>query len=209
MTSRRWLALCGVVAAVLVPVAIFFVGGGNSPEGDASAAKVLSFYRDHKNGNYAAAAMVGVAAVLLVFFAARLREVLRGSEIGADVLPVAAFGGAVLASAGLSLAAAVHYALVSAADHRFVTPAHTLNVLDNNMFGAAFLGFAVLFLAAGIATVRQPVLPRWLGWVAIVIGVLSMAGPIAFLGLLLGFVWLLVVGIMLLVRKDLDAVGAI
>jgi hypothetical protein len=209
MTLRRWLALCGVVAALLVPVALFFVGGSNSPSDSASATKVLSFYRDHKNANQVAAMMVAIAAVLLVLFAARLREVLRGSDIGAGVLPLAAFGGAVLASAGFSFAAVVHFALVAAADHRFVTAAQTLNVLDSNAFGVVFVGFAIMFLAAGIATVRRPVLPRWLGWAAIVIGVLSMAGPIGFVGFLLGFIWILVVGIMLLVRKDLNAIGAV
>ena len=209
MTLRKWLALCGVAAAVLVPLAIFVVGGSGSPQDDASAAKVMSFYRDHKTANKAAALMVAIAAVLLVLFAARLREVLRGSDIGVDALPLAAFGGAVVASAGMAFAAVTHFALISAVDHRFVTEAHTLNVLDNTAFLAVAIGFAALFLAAGIATVRQPVLPHWLGWAAILIGILSIAGPIGFLGFVLGLVWILVVGIMLCVRKDTDAVGAV
>ena len=208
MTLRRWLALCGVVAAVLVPVAVFVVGG-NSPDKNATAAKVLSFYRAHDGANRLGALMVLIAAALLVLFAARLHEVLRRSDSGTDVLPLAAFGGAVLASAGLSLAAVVHLALVSAADDLFASAAHTLNVLDSFSFEAAVIGFAALFLAAGIATVRQPVLPRWLGWAAIVIGVLSMAGPLGLIGFLLGLIWILVVGIMLLARKDPAGVGAV
>ena len=66
----------------------------------------------------------------------------------------------------------------------------------------------VLFLATGIVTVRRPVLPRWLGWVAIVIGVIALAGPLGFVGLILSILWLLVVSIMMLVRKDLIAAGA-
>jgi hypothetical protein len=67
---------------------------------------------------------------------------------------------------------------------------------------------AVLMLAAGIATVRRPVLPRWLGWAAIVIALLCLAGPIGFLGLLLAVIWILVVSFQMLFRKDLIAAGA-
>jgi hypothetical protein len=106
MTLRRWLALCGVVGALLVPLALFVVAG-SGPNDKASAAKVVLYYGGHKNANNVAALVVAIAAVLLVLFAARLREVLRGGDIGGGVLPLAAFGGAVIASAGLSLAADV------------------------------------------------------------------------------------------------------
>jgi hypothetical protein len=52
------------------------------------------------------------------------------------------------------------------------------------------------------------VLPRWLGWAAIVIGVLSLAGPIGFAGFLLCLVWLIVAAILMLVRDDLDPMVA-
>jgi hypothetical protein len=207
MVQRKWLALCGVVAAVLVPLAIVVIGGGNSPNDHAGAAKVVSFYRDHQKGNNFAALLVAIGAVLLVLFAAQLREVLHGGQSGAGVLSLAAFGGALLASAGLLFAAVVHFALVDAAHYRLASTAQALNTLDSYAFFAAFGGFAVLFLAAGITTVRRPALPRWLGWAAIVIGLLSLAGPIGFLGALLGLIWILVVAI-LIFRKDLVAAGA-
>src|SRR3984893_8846775 len=128
MTLRRWLALCGVVAPVLIVLA-FTAVGGSTPDDKASAAEVVSFYRDHKNASMFAALMVAIGAVLLVLFGARLREVLRGDGLGGGLLPLAAFGGVVLAAAGLLLMAVVHFALAQAADHRFATPAQTLNVL--------------------------------------------------------------------------------
>jgi hypothetical protein len=204
MTQRRWLALCGVVAALLIPVA-FVAVAGKTPNDKASADKVLSYYRGHLNANKVAALMVTIAAVLLVLFGARLWEVLRGDRLGAPVFPVAAFGGVLIASTGLLLGAVVHFALVQAADHRFAAIAQTLNVLDNNDFFAIVGGLAALFLSAGIATVMRPVLPRWLGWAAIVIGILCLCGPIGFAGALLGLVWIVVVGILMFVRQDLVA----
>jgi hypothetical protein len=107
------------------------------------------------------------------------------------------------------LLAAVHFALVQAADHRFAGAAQTINVIDNNDFFILIGGIAILMLASGIATVRQPALPRWLGWAAIVIGVLALAGPVGFFGAILSVIWMFVVAIMLLVRKDLDAVDTV
>jgi hypothetical protein len=206
MTLRRWLALCGVVAPVLVVLAFTVVAGG-TPNDKASAAKVVSFYRDHKVANMVGALMLTIAAVLLVLFAARLREVLRGDGSGGGVLPTAAFGGVLVLSASMLGSAIVHFALVQAADHRFAAPAQTLNVLDNNDFFGLVGGMSALMLAAGIATVRRPVLPRWLGWAAIVIGVLSLAGPVGFAGILLGVIWIIVVAILMIVRADLVATG--
>ena len=201
MSYRRWLALCGVAAALLVPLGVFVVGG-STPDDKASGDEVVSFYRDHLAANRVAALMVVIGAALLVLFGVRLRELLDGDGPGANSFSLAAFGGAVLTSAGLLHAAAGHFALVDASDHQFAASAQTLNVLDTRSFFGIVGGFAVLFLAAGIATVRHPVLPRWLGWAAIVIGVLSVAGPIGGLGFVLGLVWLLVVGIITFLRAD-------
>lgn len=201
MTLRRWLALCGVVAPILVVLA-FTAVGGDTPDDKASAAKVLSFYRDNKGASMAAALLVAIAAVLFVLYAPRLRDALQGDEPGNRMLALAAFAGLVVLASGLLLMAVVHFSLVQAADRKFAAAAQTLNVLDSNDFFAVVGGMAIVLLAAGIATVRHPVLPRWLGWVAIVGGVLCLAGPLGFVGVLLGTLWILVTAIMLLVRKD-------
>ena len=200
MVQRQWLALCGVVGALLVFVGLLVLGA-NAPNADARAATVVSFYKAHDARNKAAAIAVIVAAALLLLFAAQLRELLQRNESGVAVLPLAAFGGALLVSAGLLFAATAHLALVNAASHGLAIPAQALNVLDNYSLYATFGGYAVLLFAAGVTTVRRPVLPRWLGWAAIVSGVLALTAEIGFIGSALGLVWILVVGILML-RKD-------
>lgn len=206
MTLRRWLALCGVGAGVLFLVT-FFAGGG-SPNENSSAAKVVSYYRDHRGGLVLLAVLGVVAAVLLVLFATRLRELLQAGQ-GNDngLLARAAFGGAVILAAGSALLSTTSFAVVRAAHYGLAGPAQTLNILDNDSFFVLVTGVSVLLLAAGIATVRRPVLPRWLGWVAIVIGILALAGPAGVVGAGLSILWLIVVSIMMLVRKDLIAAG--
>ncbi len=200
MVQRQWLALCGVVGALLVFVGLLVLGA-NAPNADARAATVVSFYKTHDTRNKAAAIAVIVAAVLLVLFAAQLRELLQRNQSGVSVLPLAAFGGALLVAAGLLFAATAHLALVNAASRGLALPAQALNVLDNYSLYATFGGYAVLLLAAGVTIVRRPVLPRWLGWAAIVSGVLALAAGIGFIGSALGLVWILVVGILML-RED-------
>lgn len=202
MTLRRWLAISGVVSPLLIALAFTVVGGDNSPSEKANAARVVSYYHSHQTSGRVAALMVVIGGVLLVLFAARLRELLGGDARDGGILPAASFGGAVIAGTGAALLASVHFALVQAGQYRFAEPAQTLNVLDNNDFFVLVAGFAIFFFATGLAIVRQRSLPRWLGWLAIVIGVVCLAGPAGFIGVVAGLVWILGVAIFLLVRSE-------
>ena len=122
MVQRQWLALCGVVGALLVFVGLLVLGV-NAPNADARAATGRVLRQAHDARNEAAAIAVIVAAALLVLFAAQLRALLQRNESGLAVLPLAAFGGALLVSAGLLFAATAHLALVNAASHGLVIPA--------------------------------------------------------------------------------------
>jgi hypothetical protein len=64
-------------------------------------------------------------------------------------------------------------------------------------------------LGAGITLLNAQILPRWMAWTAVVIGVLSLLGPGGFLGFFLGFflspLWMVVAGIMLARRSAFAA----
>jgi len=76
----------------------------------------------------------------------------------------------------------------------------TLNVLDNNDFVPAVAGVALLVLAAGLSVVRHGGLPRWLGWVAIVLGIAAFT-PAGFIAFLAGGVWIIVVSILFTIAR--------
>jgi hypothetical protein len=65
----------------------------------------------------------------------------------------------------------------------------------------------VFGIAAGLAILRGATLPKWLGWVAIVLGVASPtpAALVALLGLL---VWIVVVSILIFIRSKPTAASA-
>ena len=54
--------------------------------------------------------------------------------------------------------------------------------------------------SVGLAVLRSGALPKWLGWSAIVFGVISLAGPIGFFGALGAALWIIIASIMLSMR---------
>jgi len=56
---------------------------------------------------------------------------------------------------------------------------------------------SVVLLAGGIAALRTNALPRWLAWVATVVGAVAVLGPLGFAGFFLLPLWSLVAGVIL------------
>jgi hypothetical protein len=195
--AERYAHLTGVVTVVLVIVG--FAVGGDTPGGDASAAKVATFYSSHSGKEIAAAVLVGLAGVALVFFAASLRGVLRGAEGEGGWLSTAAFGGGVISGAGFMTAATLHFALADYADNVRPVAAQAINAIDNDFFLPFVGGLGVLVLASGLLAIRSAVLPKWLGWVGILIFI-SIFTPAGFIGFAASGIWLVVVSILLTVR---------
>jgi hypothetical protein len=197
MYESRWQRLApltGVVTVALIVVA--FAVGGSTPEEHDSAAKVQAYYAAHHDKHTALAFIVAIAVPFLLFFASSLRHDLRRIG-GTGQLANSAFGGGVLAGAGFAILATVHLALANAAESvTTLGTTQTLNVLDNNDFIPAAAGLAVLVFAAGAAAVRHGGLPKWLGWLGIVIGIVAFT-PAGFIAFLAAGLWILIASILL------------
>jgi hypothetical protein len=145
-----------------------------------------------------------------MFFVGVLRARLR--EAGAEWLASVAFGGGIIYAVGLSLFAMSQIALLDASDLGRPEVAEALNILDNDNFFPTVLGLTVLLLATGWHVLETRALPMWLGWAALVLGVLAMAGPAGFLAFLLFPIWVLVTGVVLYLRhrsQPTVAVGSV
>jgi hypothetical protein len=80
-----------------------------------------------------------------------------------------------------------------------ITVTQSIHVLNNDLFFPLSGGAALFLVAAGVLSLRTRALPAWLGWVAIVLGVISVT-PAGFFGFLATIVWIGVVSVLLYLR---------
>lgn len=198
--NGRVLALAGPVFAVVFGAAVFTMS--ETPAEDASAQEVLTYSADHQ-GELMVQAFLGpaLAALLVIFFSA-LRAAARERVVAPGAGPTVMVAGAVLWASGLLLGSTLALGLAGAGDNEQAAVAETLNVLGAVSWIPFIAGIGVTLIGAGMTTLRTRMLPRWLGWVALVVGVASLAGPGGFLGFFVGPLWMLVAGVVLLRSSD-------
>ncbi|HEY1357106.1 MAG TPA: hypothetical protein VGF21_02265 [Thermoleophilaceae bacterium] len=179
----------------------FVVLGGETPDPDASARNVVSFYTDNGTIQIIAAAVIALSTVPLLLFAATLRERARAALPDRSLLPTFAFAAGVVTAGGFLVAAATHFAVADLADEIQPAAAQALNALDSAMFIPFSLGVATLVLATSLTALRSALLPRWMGWVGVVLFVVAWT-PVGFLAFALSGIWIIVASIVLYRRGN-------
>lgn len=196
----RWMAWAGLAFLILTAV-MMFLSGSDIADG-ASGAKVVESIEADKDGLLVAVFLTPVAVAVLLLFTARLRG-LVGPAAGAG-RRLLQYGAVILASA-MALGASIDLALITAADNNQEAVAQALNVLDSSTWMPFTIGLAILLTGAGMSVLRTGVLPAWMGWVALVVGVVSLLGPGGFAGYFLGPLWVGFAGSMLATRRTAPA----
>ena len=183
-----------MVFGLIFTVAVF--GSGSTPDANAGPAKVLKYWTDH-DGQQIAWSIAGVVAtVFFIWFAGTLRSRLIEAEGGTGRLAATAYAGAVLFAAGLLAALGINFTVADTAGD--LTPAATqaLSALSSDFFFPLVGGVALLYLPTAVATLRCGALPRWLGWVSLVMGLVAFT-PVGWVPFLLTGVWTIVVSVIL------------
>lgn len=193
----RFAPFTGIAFAVLAIVGIF--SSNSSPNASASGAHVISFYTAHKSGQEASDLLLAIAFIFFLFFIGSLYGLLRRAP-AAQTLAALGLAGAVLFVVGIALFGGIDYSLANASHTLAPNAAQALNVLDNQLFLPLFIGAVVFGVATGLAVVRSGLLPAWLGWVLLVLGI--AAGTPAFVVGMIGLlVWTLVTSVLIYQRS--------
>jgi hypothetical protein len=197
MNKDSLLPLTGVLFVVLLVVG--FAIAGEPPEADSDVQEIVDHYVDNKDSIMIGAVVGALAAVSLLFFASYLRGVLRSASGDASILPGLVLVGASIIAVGAGIDQTISFALAEAAEDVDPVAVQSLQVLWDNDFIPIAMGLITFLLSAGLAVVRTGAIPKWLGWIALLLVVVGVTpiGVAAFLGAAL---WILVVSILLAMR---------
>jgi hypothetical protein len=189
-----WVPLTGILFVVLAVLA--FIVSGETPGTEDSPQEILDYYKDNDSDMIWASSLLGWAAVSFLFFLGVLRTMLRATETGPGWLSAVAFGGGLLLAAGMLSFAGFGFALGDTADDLTPEAAQALNSLNSDFFFLVAGGLGTLMIALGILSIRSRVLPAWLGWIALVIGIVAIT-PLGFFAFLVFLLWTVVVSVVL------------
>ncbi len=207
---ERWGALGGILFVVLVAVSAILPG--SPPKTSDSAAKIVDFFRDNE-GEIRWAGYIGAVAVIPLFWwLGSVWRLTRRAE-GTPRLTVMAVGGAVFATA-MATVGGVMLSAVPIIGVRTLGPngARIFYIISTNLAIATEFGAAVFLLAFSVMIIRYAMLPVVMGWLGVLIAIVSIVGGaavattrdaifgIAFGGFIAFLVWVVIVSILMFLR---------
>ena len=194
----RYAPLAGLAFVVLTVVAFLIVG--DTPDTDATTAKVVAFWHSNKDEGFISSIIGALAGLALAWFAGSLRAHLARFEPAANRLANVSFGGGLIAAAGILIALNLQFAVVDTVGDVPPVVTQTLFVLSDDFFMPIVGGLAVMLTAAGIVGLRHGAFPGWLAWAGIVLAIAGLVLP--FPVVLVILLWAAFVSVWLFMRPD-------
>jgi hypothetical protein len=222
-----WAAGILYVVALVAETVVGISGGGLSTS--ASPAKMASVLHEHRERLLVIAYLSIVYAAMFVVYLCSLYNLLRGENSRSRMLGSLVLGGGLLFIAlhtvsDIGITAFLGAKLASVGSQNDQGVAYTLYLMTFALDSVADVFGSLFAFAAGLLVMRSGVLPRWLGWVSILAGILfflqgfGLGGVIASFGLVLDLIafvlfliFVLVSSVILLTRQNAvpDTAGAI
>jgi hypothetical protein len=196
----RYAPLSGLVFVALVVVSII-VTGFDSVDSSDSTQKVVDFWNENDKEQVAGAFLGALALVPFLWFLGSLRSALRAGEGGTGRLSAIAYAGGIVLAAGGAADASLQFAVAESADDVPAGVTQTLSVLYSDFFLVFPVGVGTLMIATALVILRTKVLPVWLGWVALLLGIVSLT-PVGFFAFLVVLAWVVVVSVVLFQQQS-------
>jgi hypothetical protein len=203
---ERWSTLTGALAVPFWVAGVILIStkatGSKGP-------KILEAYRDNHNAILLAGLFWSLGVLLFIWFLATLRSHYLAAEGGDGRLTSLVFGGGMAASVLAMLIPVLDEA--GALDYKDLdaSGASALHHATDAFFIATEYTLSIVFFASAILALRYAALPKWLGWLSLLIGIVLLIGPIGWAALLFATpVWTLIVSVLLWRRAERTSVAA-
>jgi Domain of unknown function (DUF4386) len=195
--SREWLVPLGTMVGFVVLLVVSFIVSGEPKSAEDGPEEVAEWYLDNKDSAQVGAFIGIVAAVPLIFFGAYLRKVLEPAGALLSTLPLI---GLTIVGVGAAIDNMLLFGAAEAAEDITGEQLQTIQAIWDNDFFPLLLGIMVFLWSVGIAVLRSDVLPKWMGWFALVFAVIALAGPLGFISFPGALLWVIIAGILLTMR---------
>jgi hypothetical protein len=205
-TLARLTLLTGAAFFVLIVVAL--IVEGSPPASHDATEEVVKWWTENDSRSLAAAQLGGLASALLVWFGGSMWATLRRAEGEPGRVAAIAFGGFLFAGVGLASFFGFVFAAAETAGDVPAEVTQTLSVLSELFFIPFAMGLLVALLATSVIILRHGgLLPRWLGFVAIVIAIVFLT-PAGLGAAIATAIWILCVSVLLFLRVEPATSGA-
>jgi hypothetical protein len=203
--NKSWIPLSGVLFLILVIVSGLIAG--EPPSVDDPVQEIVDHYVDNKDSIMVGSLIGVIGTFFFLVFASYLRNVLRAAAGEDGLLANVAFAGAIILVVGAAIDQTIYFALAETADEIEPSSVQALQALWDNDFIPFVIGAGSFLLASGLSIVIHGSLPKWLGWIAILLGVVCFT-PVGFAGFLGGALWILIASIVMTMRARSETSGA-
>jgi hypothetical protein len=185
--GERFGALAGILAIVLWILGLVVVNSfSDKIPHNPTDSQLLTWVKGNTNSILLGGWRWMVGCIVFVWFANVLRSRLAAREGGVTPYATLTFGGAIAAAAFGMLTMAGDVGAAINKDDISAATAGTLHNSGDMFFVAAELMLILFFVGAAVASLRTALLPKWWAWLAILIAIVLVIGPIGWAALIFG-----------------------
>ncbi len=212
-------AVCGIAAVVALAVSTVIVP--QPPKANASTAKILAYYIDHRRTLLFSQWLAGLGAALFLWFVASVRGTWGRSPGSAGELSAVAFAGGVALGGGALAATGLNATLTYTARQIQNSPDLVRALYTGQTLTFTLVLFAAAVFLAGAGLLIRRLGAPWLGAAGVVLGVYQLlaagaisdfsglrspTGPLPFAAFIVLLLWILATSIVMLTRLGRDQV---
>jgi hypothetical protein len=194
-----WIHTLGAIGAILLPAAMLFsfFTAGDSGE---TAADLIAYAKDNETDTWLLQLIALTAPVLIGLFVASLRVRLRAANVAYQALTVI---GGTLFVAFLGVALTLWAAPLLSPDELTTAGAEGYLAFDDAgwvLLGMSGISIGAMIIGVSLAALELGLVPKWAGWVSVLLGVVSFATIVA-VGIFAWTIWLIAAGLFLLLAR--------